>query len=114
MNQTLSEFSDPSQMFSNTSTPITPTTGVYKNYPTNSHVSVYPQYPLPQAPSDVANQFALFDGLASSLDIPPIMGVSWESASSLVKSKAVNGGYTRPPSNNDFSVRILHFHIDKY
>jgi hypothetical protein len=104
MNQTLTEFSDSSQMFSSSSSPIIPTTGLYKNYP-NHNISVYSQYPVTQGPNDMADQFALFDGLASSLDAAPIM--HWESAASPSRSKAVNG--YKPPANNDFSVRIPQF-----
>jgi len=102
MGQALSEFSDPSQMFSNSSSPIVPTTGLYKNYPNQNHVSIYSQYPVPQGPNDMADQFAIFDGLAPPLDAAPIM--HWESAASPVRSKAVNG--YKPPSNSDFPVRL--------
>lgn len=99
MNQTLSEFSDPTQMFSNTSSPIIPTAGLYKNFPNHNHISAYSQYPISQGPNDMADQFALFDALAPSLDAAPIM--HWESAASPVRSKAVSG--YKPPSNSDFS-----------
>lgn len=108
MNQTPSEFSDPSHMFSSSSSPITPTTGLYKNYPNHNHVSVYSQYPISQGPNDMADQFALFDGLAPSLDAAPIM--NWESAVPPLRSKAVNG--YKPPSSSDFSVRIPQFRMN--
>lgn len=102
INQTLSEFSDPSQIFSSSSSPSIPTTGLYKNYPNHNHISVYSQYSMPQGPNDIADQFPLFDGLTPSLD--PVPTMHWESAAPPVRSKAVNG--YKSPSNSDFSVRI--------
>lgn len=104
MNNTLSAFPDSSHIvFSGPSSPTISSSSMYKNYTNHGHIGGFSQFALSSGSHDVADQFSMFDGMSTSLDSTPIMGVNWESGSS-AGSKVANGGY-KIPTATEF-VRI--------
>ncbi|KAF9476214.1 hypothetical protein BDN70DRAFT_839626 [Pholiota conissans] len=96
MNNTLSAFPDSSHIvFSGPSSPTISSSNLYKSYTNHGHIGGFNQFPLSSSSHDVADQFSMFDGMSTSLDSTPIMGVNWESGSS-AGSKVANGSYKLP------------------
>ncbi|KAF8150164.1 hypothetical protein B0H34DRAFT_177857 [Crassisporium funariophilum] len=114
--QSMSAFPNPSHLgFFQSQTPL-PTTNLYKALSNHSinHASdpshtypSFPQYPLVHGSND-ADQISIFDGLPSSLDGGPVLGVQWDTnLSSAANTKGPDGGYKLPITSSDFTVRNI-------